>query len=330
MQAGMSAWTWHGGQLAQARRVYGGTEWLDLSTGINPNAWPVEKAPQFDWRALPGEDELADLERAAARHFGVDPVHVCAIPGTEIGLRLLGDLIPVREAAHVTPCYRTHAEMLEGSTATSPDAITAVAGGALVLANPNNPDGRLLSGKLLEAVLADQAAASGWLVVDEAFADAVPESSLAHRIAEGAPLVVFRSFGKFFGLAGVRLGFLLGPAEVVNRCRIRLGAWPVSSAALSIGTAAYADATWIASMVDRLRQDSANLDEVLRRHGFLPIGKSPLFRLIETDDAHGLFHRLARQAVLTRPFEDNSRWLRVGLPGNRKALDRLDRALEHG
>jgi cobalamin biosynthetic protein CobC len=166
--------------------------------------------------------------------------------------------------------------------------------------------------------------------VDEAFVDASPDHSLAAEIGDDVPLILFRSFGKFFGLAGLRLGFVLGPSSLIAAFRARLGAWPVSSAALAIGTAAYRDQAWIVETRARLTADKAALDAVLNGHGFAPIGESPLFRLIETEDAQALFDRLARHAILTRPFDYDPRWLRLGLPGSREGLDRLDRALRDG
>lgn len=316
--------TWHGGRLSEARAAHGeaGQPWLDLSTGINPRAWNPD-AVEIDWRSLPDEAGLDALEAAAAAHFGVDPAFVAALPGTEIGLRLLGGLLPGKPH-HVAPTYRTHAAMFAGSTAI---ALTerGLPAGVVVLANPNNPDGRVLA----EAEMLDRLSGqNGWLVIDEAFADATPGCSLAAHVADGRRLVVFRSFGKFFGLAGLRLGFVLGPRDLLAAVRDRLGAWPVSAAAIAIGTAAYRDHAWIAATRGRLAGEAARLDGVLRRHGFAPRGDCPLFRLIETDDAHALFERLARRAILTRPFDYDSRWLRLGLTGD--GLARLDAALTVG
>lgn len=325
------SWTHHGGRLSDAQAVYGGAAetWLDLSTGINPIAWPHADGMAIDWRRLPDESALTELEESAAAYFGIDPAHVCALPGTEIGLRLLGAILP-GPARHVAPTYRTHGEMFSD---TAPMALADLAGcgsGRVVLANPNNPDGRLLAPDVLRSHLDRLRAAAGWLVIDEAFVDASPGFSLAADIGDDVPLILFRSFGKFFGLAGVRLGFVLGPASLVDAFRIRLGAWPVSSGALAIGTAAYRDRAWIAATRERLMADKAALDAVLQRHGFSPRGESPLFRLIETGDAQALFDRLARHAILTRPFDYDPRWLRLGLPGSPEGLDRLDRALANG
>jgi len=143
-------------------------------------------------------------------------------------------------------------------------------------------------------------------------------------------LVVFRSFGKFFGLAGVRLGFVLGPPTLLARIRHRLGAWPLAAAALAIGSTAYRDHPWIAATRALLASEAQRLDAVLRETGLDPIGASPLFRLVECDDARGLFEKLARRFILTRPFADHPRWLRIGLPPSDAARERLREALADG
>ena len=318
-------WTWHGGGLEAAKRHFGGSDWIDLSTGINPHPWPHAATMAFDWQHLPDAHDLARLEAAAAACLGVDPRHVCAVPGSEIGLRLVGDLIG-GPARHVAPGYRTHGEMIAGSAATGwPEALDS--NGTLVLANPNNPDGRTIDADAMRSLLG---ARDGWLLVDEAFADSDPARSVANLIDDAQSLVVFRSFGKFFGLAGVRLGFVVAPQAIIAALRERLGAWPLSAAALAIGTAAYADTDWIAATRRRLYEDASAIEAMLLRLGYRPTGACPLFRLIEIEDAHALFDRLARRAILTRPFADQPNWLRIGLPANTTESARLEAALADG
>ncbi len=319
-----ACWAIHGGRLSAARAVYGdaAAPWLDLSTGVNPRPWPGARDRAIDWRALPDEAALADLEAAAAACFGIAPERLCVVPGSEIGLRLLGTQL-AGDAAHLAPGYRTHAEMIPGSVAIAKNEIAGCTARTLILANPTNPDGHMPD-------IAARAASGRGLVVDEAFADATPAASIVAAIRDDRPLVVVRSFGKFFGLAGVRLGFVLGPRPLIARLRVLLGSWPVSAAALAIGTAAYRDAAWIAATRTSLPADAAALDAVFARHGLRAIGACPLFRLVETGDAAALFDRLARRGILTRPFDHDPRWLRIGLPGSDAALARLDRALGDG
>lgn len=324
----MSRWTWHGGGLAAARAHFGEGDWLDLSTGINPHAWPGAAELAIDWCRLPDEADLRALEEAAARHFGADPENVCALPGTEVGLRLVGELL-TESVRYLIPSYRTHAEMAPNAHGIAPDRLMQADGATLILANPNNPDGRCFSREDLRDLLGRRGR-KGWLLVDEAFADAMPVHSVAPDVNDERRLLVFRSFGKFFGLAGVRLGFVLGPSAVLARLRQRLGAWPVSAAGLAIGTAAYRDAGWIAATRVRLSREAAALDAVLTALGYTVIGDCPMFRLIVADQAEVLFERLARHTILTRPFAENPTWLRLGLPGSEEALSRLQAVLRDG
>jgi cobalamin biosynthetic protein CobC len=324
-------WTWHGGGLEAAKRHFGaskdGSDWIDLSTGINPHPWPGAADMAFDWQRLPEPEALTQLEAVAASFFGVDSRHVCAVPGSEIGLRLTGALIdgPTR---HVAPSYRTHSEMIAGSVSIELEA-TRSHDGTLILANPNNPDGRVIGAESMQALLARRGS-DDWLLVDEAFADADPGASMVQSVDDGARLVVFRSFGKFFGLAGVRLGFVLAPQAILAALRARLGAWPLSAAAIAIGTAAYADRDWIVATRRQLPAEADALGALLVRQGYRPTGDCPLFRLIEVDDAQALFERLARRAILTRPFADRPHWLRIGLPADADARARLEAALADG
>ncbi len=332
----MDEWRIHGGRLEAARAAWPDAPepWLDLSTGINPHPWPVERAGAIDWQRLPGETALAGLEAAAARAFGVSPEWVSALPGSEIGLRLLATLdlpVPVR---HLTPGYRTHAEAFAVSAPLAAESLSMEAerGGTILLANPSNPDGRLHDPAELAAIASRLASRGGRLIVDEAFADATRGTSLLPHMMhdEAAGVIVFRSFGKMFGLAGVRLGFAVAAPAWIAGLRQRLGSWPVSAPAIAIGTAAYGDTDWIVRARDRLAVDRDQLDAVLQSHGLDPVGACPLFRLVRTPDAAALFERLARRGILTRPFDYAPDWLRIGLPGGDAALDRLDKALADG
>lgn len=329
----MSEWTIHGGRLSEAERRYPQAPgpWLDLSTGINPEPWPGISGLVFDWQRLPDEAALHTLEAAAAEHFGARGPQVLALPGTEFGLRGLAALGLPAPFRHVWPGYRTHAEALPESAPIPFESLLAQArlGGTIVLANPSNPDGRLVPPAEFLVLAKALAKAGGWLVVDEAFVDAHAGSSIIPLLDGTEPVIVTRSFGKFFGLAGVRLGFAVGSAAIIARWRNTVGSWPLSAAAIAIGAAAYADADWIATTRNALVERAAALDSVLRHHGLEPIGACPQFRLVECN-ARELFEHLARAGILTRPFDYNPRWLRLGVPASASELVRLDRALGHG
>jgi cobalamin biosynthetic protein CobC len=326
-----AVFTHHGGGLAQAAAHYGGepSDWLDLSTGINPVPWPAERSGlgAIDWHHLPEPGALAELESAAARYFGVDPHHCCAVPGSELGMRLLGHLLDGR-AAYGWPAYRSHGEVFADAVAWPVSAASFPADCAsLMLANPNNPDGRLLPLEPLQAWQSQCATRGGWLVVDEAFADACPAMSIAGQVSDDARLIVLRSFGKFFGWAGLRLGFVLGPRDVLAALRAMLGDWPLGAAALAYGAAAYRDADWIAKARQDLALRARRMDDLLRFYGWNALGHCPHFRLIEDDAAPRIFTTLARHHILTRPFDYRPDWLRLGIPAQEADWVRLEQAL---
>ena len=323
--------TFHGGRIGDACSRYGGQaeDWLDLSTGINPCPWPGTTCIHPGWQALPDPRALALLERTAADFFGVDPAFCCAVPGSEVALRALARILDL-PGRHRDLCYGTHAAAFAQSEAVSPQPETAPSPSVLVLANPNNPDGEVSPHADLLIALDRQEASGGWLIADEAFADCHPAWSIADRVANGRRLIVTRSFGKFFGLAGLRLGFVIAPQFLLDDLRGLLGEWPVNAAALAFGTSAYADTRWIADTRAQLPVAAQRLDVLLARHGLSARGACPLFRLVETDVERDLFEALASRQILTRPFAGHPRLLRFGLPADADGLARLEAALRHG
>jgi len=303
----------HGGRVAAAARAFGGGDWIDLSTGIAPWAYP--HAP-LDLTRLPEPRELAALEAAAADAFGVaDPAQVVAVPGSDLALRLLAVVLGAVRPAVVRPGYAGHAAAWGEARSV---AALADPGDAdlLVLASPANPDGCVTPPEQLRAL-----AGRMTLVVDEAYADPAP--GLCGEASDR--LIVLRSFGKFHGLPGVRLGFVIAGPRVAGALRHLLGDWPVSTPAIAMGTAAYRDAAWRVEQAERIETVGVLLDFALLQ--LERIGAAPLFRLIRTPDAHGLFRHLCNHAILTRPFADRSDALRIGLPADGAALARLTTAL---
>ncbi len=307
--------TFHGGRLEEAARLFPAAPrpWLDLSTGINPHPWQPLVPLAIDQCRLPSEDGLAALLAAAGAAFGFGGA-LAATPGSEVALRLLATAGLPPPWYVVTPCYRTHRDALPGAAMIAPEEIEAVTQGTLLLANPNNPDGRMLAPARLLEVARRLAACGGVLVIDEAFADPMPDASVMPLLTDDDRVVVLRSFGKFYGLAGVRLGFVAGLGAVVERVAAWLGSWPVSATALAYGVAAYRDIEAAAAMRGRLAEEAVAMDALLARHGLVARGACPLFRLVEDDRAPAVFARLARAGILTRPFEEDARRLRLGLP----------------
>ena len=316
----------HGGRLGAARTAWpdAPTPWLDLSTGINPCPYPVPALAPETWSRLPDPLALKALEQAAARAFGVeDPARVVAAAGSEALIRLLPRLLTARRIAIPTRTYGGHAEAWRaaGAKVIGVDDPTA---DLRVLVNPNNPTGQALSpDQVLDLT-------DGPLLVDEAFVEVDPALSVAALAGAAGHerLMVLRSFGKFYGLAGARLGFLIAEPALAARVRLALSDWPVSGPAIAAGLAAYADPDWAAQTRPALVENAKRLDALLVRAGFEITGGTSLFRLTRTSDAPRRFAILAQAGILTRPFSWDEMLIRFGLPGRETDWLRLTQALE--
>ncbi|MCL7462518.1 threonine-phosphate decarboxylase CobD [Pseudomonas sp. NW5] len=321
----------HGGRLKAAARHYGIAEadWLDLSTGIAPIPWPLPPLPESAWARLPEEgDALAAL---AARCYGAQ--HALPVAGSQAAIQALPLLWPRARVAVLTPCYAEHAAAWQrAGHALQPVSAEAIEAqleqqDVLVLANPNNPTGMRFSADQLLAWHARLAARGGLLLVDEAFMDCSAAQSIAAH-AHQPGLVVLRSFGKFFGLAGVRLGFVLAEPALLARLQQHLGPWTVSGPARLIGCAALAPdaAAARASRAAQLEADGARLAALLRRLGLPPCGGTALFQWLRHPEASALHEALAQRGILVRLFSDPPS-LRIGLPGDAAGWARLEQAL---
>jgi len=325
----------HGGDLSEAIARYGGTqaEWLDLSTGINPNPWPVEeKALYKASHRLPAQAEIIRL-LAAARDFFEPPqdAAIIAAPGVQSLIQWLPYLSTEGSTAILWPTYNEYDEAWSGAARSLSHLGTLSEmrdeHRCLICVNPNNPDGRLSSLDHLTDLAAKMKVRDGWLIVDESFIETMPEKSAISLCAE-FPVLILRSFGKFFGLPGLRLGFLITQERIASRFRHVLGPWPVTSQALAVGTAAYADHVWIRQAREMLAVMSNKLDAVLIASGLTIIGGTTLFRLASAPDAKGLHDHLARKHIWCRCFDHDAALLRFGLPANDDDLERLERALQ--
>jgi cobalamin biosynthetic protein CobC len=322
----------HGGNLDAARLLFphAPEPFIDLSTGINPHCYPALQLPPGVFARLPEPAEIDRLTAIAADAYEApSPDCVVAAPGTQILLALVAALIPPGKAAVLGPTYGefSRAAALAGHDVAEVRDLQQLRDAEFaVVVNPNNPDGRAFGRhELLE--LADARRHRGLLVLDEAFMDVGPDgASLCGEVMRGG-LVVLRSFGKFFGLAGVRLGFVMAAPAVAERLAATLGPWAVSGPAIVIGQRALADRAWIHAMRGRLVQEARGLDEILTTAGMEIVGGTPLFRLARTPAADRLFHHLGRTGILVRRFQERPDWLRFGLPGSDSAWDRLRTAL---
>ena len=313
----------HGGNLSDAMDRWGGApgEWLDLSTGINPDHWPVVDLTGDAWSRLPDRDALDALRLAARRTYGVpDEAEIVAAPGASALIRQMPRLATPARIAIPGPTYNEHAAAFraEGWTVTERPGAGVTAS---VIVNPNNPDGRLWDVKDLQLL----AQALDLLVVDESFMDPTPGAS-AMALAGTEGLVILRSFGKFYGLAGLRLGFAIGARSAISRLADLLGPWAVSGPALQIGTAALSDETWATDMRVRLAAQSQRLRDLGTKAGWTSVGGTSLFHTFQTPDATAARDRLARHRIWSRIFPYSDTWIRLGLPPQ-DAWPRLEQAL---
>lgn len=322
----------HGGSLDRMRFAFPDAPepWMDLSTGINPWPYPAKPASANALHHLPTRGAYTECRAAMAKAFGASAESILLAPGSELLIRLLPKIISPKNIVVLSTSYGDHRQVWSASPASVTESTDPLAhsdtADAIVVCNPNNPDGRVFSKDELETARAKLAKRGGWLIVDEAYADLTPELSLASL--GGSPgLIILRSFGKFFGLAGVRLGAVIAPSDILKPLDQLLGVWPVSGSALEIGTAAYADTHWQTSTRRRLAERRDRLDQILTAHSLAPVQGTDLFRYIACRDAHTLWQRLAQQGVYIRRFAWSDTHLRIGLPQSDTDEARLDAAL---
>ena len=319
----------HGGNIDQAMAAYAGAaaDWIDLSTGINRVPYPVPDVPQAAWTMLPTHAAMEGLLAAVRLHYQTE-APVLAVAGAQAAIQMI-PWLPVRNGLKLArvlgPTYNEHAATLRaaGWSVQVVTQLADLAGADLaVVVNPNNPDGQTHAPADLQALLAKV----GRLVVDESFGDVSPGLSMLPD-AGCDNLLILRSFGKFWGLAGARLGFVFGPNVDVANLQAMAGPWPVSGAALIIGQAAYADANWATITRHRLHNEIPRIDRLAQTAGWHSAGGTALFRLYHTPDAAAAQGHLARSHIWTRRFPWHPNWLRLGLPGTESEWARLAAAL---
>ncbi len=316
----------HGGNLDLALQRFGGDarDWIDLSTGINRKPYPVGELSETSWTALPSKSALDQLHQVAREAYGTK-APILATNGAQAAIQWLPRLASPGRAWVLGPTYNEYAAVFSsvGWEVTEAPNLDALAGADIaILANPNNPAGKRYQPSQVLELLPEV----GRLVVDESFADVTPELSLASQAGRQG-LLILRSFGKFFGLAGLRLGFIIGSDADIATLAAMAGPWPVSGPAIAIGQRALRDREWIEATSARLMRDSLRLDAAVARLGWALVGGTPLFRLYEVRDANTAQEKLAHAHIWSRVFPYRKGWLRLGLPGNETEWTRLSLAL---
>ncbi|MFV3381462.1 threonine-phosphate decarboxylase CobD [Pseudomonas sp. NY15354] len=319
----------HGGRLLRAVRQYGiaREQWLDLSSGIAPWPYAIPKIAQEAWARLP---EVEDgLEQAARTYYGVDSL--LPVAGSQAAIQALPCLRPAGRVGVLAPCYAEHphawrraghqvVELADGQVEQTLDSLDV-----LVLVNPNNPTGRCVPRERLLDWHARLARRGGWLLVDEAFMDNTPAQSIVD-CADRAGLIVLRSFGKFFGLAGVRLGFVMAEQILLQRLAELLGPWTISGPTRVLGQSCFNDEAAHRTQIARCAQASRRLAALLEAAGLRPSGGCDLFQYVRLPQAAQLHEFLARRGILVRLFEQPLA-VRLGLPATEADEQRLRDAL---
>jgi cobalamin biosynthetic protein CobC len=324
----------HGGRLLAAAQRYGiaPEDWLDLSTGVAPHAYPVPPIPPAVWQRLPeDEDGLAEL---ACRYYGAR--QVLPLPGSQAGIQLLPRLKAPGIAAMLEPSYEEYAGAWSAAGHSvqrcSAEELPKAAGAAdaVVIGNPNNPAGQRFSRRTLLDLAQQLEVRSGWLIVDEAFADAEEKSESLADIAGSTAagnVVVLRSLGKFFGLAGARVGFAIAAEAILASLAEATGPWAVAHPSRHAARAALADRDWQAAQRVRLQRDGARLHGLLAAAGLGESSGTALFRYLARDDARELHEFFARRGILLRYFARPAA-VRYGLPANETEWQRLAATLD--
>ncbi|KJZ18902.1 threonine-phosphate decarboxylase [Loktanella sp. S4079] len=293
----------HGGGIDAAIAQYGGTraQWLDLSTGINPVPYPIPNISNDAWTALPDHGAF-DLLYARARTFWniPDTADIIGATGASAIIAALPRTAPAGQVHIPGPTYNEHGAAFQAAGWQISEGTSQ----AMVAVHPNNPDGHLWTKNTLDAP---------FTIIDESFADVTPDQSLIHLAARPGT-VVLKSFGKFWGLAGVRLGFAIGDPQIIAQLRDLLGPWQISGPALTIGAEALSDPAWADQTRKRLDKDAARLDALVTGHGAVLIGGTSLFRLYKVQNAQAAQDQLAQHYVWSRIFPYAPDWLRLGLP----------------
>jgi cobalamin biosynthesis protein CobC len=319
----------HGGRLRAAALRYGIAlaDWLDLSTGIAPYGWPLPAIPASAWARLPEQQD--GLEIAARDYYGV--ANLLPVAGSQAAIQALPRLRRNATVGIVSPAYAEHAaawqreghRLLEISEGAIERALERL--DVLLLVNPNNPTGRRIEPQRLLGWHARLAERGGWLVVDEAFIDCTPKHSLA-AFSERPGLIVLRSFGKFFGMAGIRLGFVLAQPVLLDQLAELLGPWAISGPSRVVASALLQDQVGQHQQRERLLTDGERLVTLLSAQGLAPTGGCALFQFCCMAQAAELHEFLAARGILTRLFA-TPQSLRFGLPPDEAGWQRLQQAL---
>ena len=310
----------HGGNLDKAISFYGGkeSEWIDLSTGINPNSYPIPKLSISDWRSLPTKTEIKDLESIIKSKQKISS-EIIMVPGAQMAINFLPFLLKGEgtEVRILTPTYNEYNYCFTntGFKVNSCQKFNQLFNSDIaIIVNPNNPDGKIYEiNELFELSKSVKI-----LIVDESFIDSVECDSIVNQLNEDVSnIIVIRSFGKFFGLAGLRLGYVFSGKEIIRKFKRFFGPWQISKMSVKIATIAFSDDVWIKKTKNNLNEKANAIDNLMKKINWKITGGTNLFRLYSTSNSDLAQKLLAEKFIWSRKFSYSKKWIRLGIPNER-------------
>ncbi len=315
----------HGGDIDLAIKKYGGqrADWIDLSTGINRTSYPWQENVKVELRDLPSNKLLRSLEKAASRAYKVaEDKDTAAVQGAQQIISLLPICLKnYNSVAILGPTYNEYEKAFKSSeikAETVSEVSKLSSSDIAIVVNPNNPTGKVIA----EEILNDLSKKVRILIIDESF-----KMFSSRRIQKFDNVIQINSLGKFFGLAGVRLGFVSGPSNFIKSVRGMLGPWPVSSIAAEIGKIALNDQAWISQMEKILLEGSDVLHRACNRKNWKLIGKTNLFHTYATSSSLKVEKQFAAHYIWIRTFDYSETWVRLGIPTSKYEWTRVRQAL---
>jgi len=323
----------HGGDIYRAINMFGGNknEWLDLSTCINLSPYPLPNIHESSWRRLPEVDKILELLQVARGCYSIpDKLNVYCCAGVQSVIQILPLVTPASTMLICEPTYSEYKICFERlkwnikSFSLENLPFISLENKCVLAVNPNNPTGMVWPPEVLH----DISTRAKLLIIDESFMDTYPDGSFVKYINTDN-VIILRSCGKFYGLAGARLGFAISSSQYISSITKLLGPWPVSGPAIDIGIAALSDKKWSQDNIKSLQERRNQLDDIALSNGWKLVGGTHLFGLYETEEAAIVRNILAKQYIWIRTFNFSDKWIRIGTPGLPQHITRLEQALRH-
>jgi cobalamin biosynthetic protein CobC len=340
----------HGGQLQQVAKQFNipPSDWIDVSTGIAPISYPIPDIPLSVWQQLPQQNP--ELIAAAQQYYQCSQLMITN--GSQAIIKALPSLyrqsnvnsqnvyLPERGYKEHAQAWKNAHYNLHFYQDNLPELSDILPNSVLVIINPNNPTGIFYNAQTINKYQQQLAHLNGLLVIDEAFIDVMSDTTLENQSygsqaanqkenqRENDHCLVLRSFGKFFGLAGIRIGFLVASSSWCQAFKELLGPWQVNGPAQLIAQHALQDTSWQTTQrgtLKRLRKmQEGMLKQAFPQTILQTINGCDLFLTLsfhQQDTAKKLYMLLCQQGVYCR-LADEQDTLRFGLT-TEGSLERL-------